>query len=248
MDDSFDRIRDLYEGGELSAALALIKRHLVRRPDDGRVWELAGLIQFATGEYSRSVAAIERASVHIPLRPAARVCLGHGYGKIGRRTLSRDLLAGLIRNESVSVPLLLQVASGLDAIDHPSIALQACRRAAERDPQNAQPYYDMGYYAARCGYEPRYTESLARKAISLDPQNVCFRVGLAAHLFRQDRVQDAYEAVRALTNEQIEAVTCSCCLNRIVSVYEAAGDYRRVVLCRQQLLQIELQGHEPDCD
>lgn len=136
MDDSFDRIRDLYEGGELSAALALIKRHLVRRPDDGRAWELAGLIQFATGEYSRSVAAIERASVHIPLRPAARVCLGHGYGKIGRRTLSRDLLAGLIRNESVSVPLLLQVASGLDAIDpfdcSPGLPAGGRTRPAER--------------------------------------------------------------------------------------------------------------------
>ena len=247
MDDSFDRIRDLYETGDLPAALALMKRYLVRRPDDGRAWELAGLIQFAAGEYSQSVAAIERACIHIPLRPAARVCLGHGYGKIGRRNLSRDLLAGLIRDDALSVPLLLQVASGLDAIDHPTVALQACRRAAERDPQNPQPYYDMGYYAARCGYEPRYTESLARRAISLDPENVCFRVGLAAHLFKLERVQDAYDVVRELSNEQIEAITCSCCLNRIVSVYEAAGDYRRVVLCRQQLLQIEIQGHDPDC-
>lgn len=248
MDDSFDRIRDLYETGDLDAALAQTKRYLVRRPDDGRAWELAGLIQFATGEFPQSVAAIERASILIPLRPAARVCLGHGYGKIGRRSLSRDLLVGLIRDDSVSVPLLLQVASGLDAINDPAIALQACRRAAERDPQNAKPYYDMGYYAARCGYEARYTESLARKAISLDPDNVCFRVGLAAHLFKQDRVHDAYDVVRELSNEQIEAITCSCCLNRIVSVYEAAGDYRRVVLCRQQLLQLEVQGHEPDCE
>jgi len=248
MDESFDRIRDAYEAGELETALALTKRHLARHPDDGRVWELAGLMQYAAGEFAKSVAAIERASLHIPLRPAARVCLGHGYGKLGKNELSRDLLVNLIRDESLSVPLLLQVAAGLDAIGHPTIALQACRRAAERDPQQAQAYYDMGYYAARCGYRPQYTESLARKAIALDPENVCFRVGLAAHLIRQERTQDAYEIVRSLTNEQIEAITCSCCLKRIVAVYEAAGDYRRVVLCRQQLLQIEIQGLEPDCD
>ena len=248
MDESFDRIRDAYEAGELEAALALTKRHLARHPDDGRVWELAGLIHYAAGEFAKSVSAIERASLHIPLRPAARVCLGHGYGKLGKTALARDLLVNLIRDDSVSVPLLLQVAAGLDAVEQPTQALQACRRAAERDPQHAQAYYDMGYYAARCGYQPRYTESLARKAIALDPDNVCFRVGLAAHLFRQERTQDAYEVVQGLTNEQIEAITCSCCLKRIVSVYEGAGDYRRVILCRQQLLQIELQGLEPDCE
>lgn len=248
MDESFDRIRDAYEAGELETALALTRRHLARHPDDGRVWELAGLIHYAAGEFSKSVSAIERASLHIPLRPAARVCLGHGYGKLGKNQLARDLLVQLIRDDSVSVPLLLQVAAGLDAVDHPTEALQACRRAAERDPQHGQAYYDMGYYAARCGYESRYTESLARKAIALDPDNVCYRVGLAAHLFRQERTPEAYDVVQSLSNEQIEAISCSCCLKKIVSVYEAAGDYRRVILCRQQLLQIEIQGLEPDCE
>jgi len=240
--------RDAYEAGHIHDAMEITKQHLHQHKDDGRGWEMIGLIQFSRGRFQVSVSALERAALFVPLRPAARVCLAHGYARVGRQELSRDLLAGLIDDESLPIPLLLQVATGLDAINQPGLAMRACRVASERDPDQPQPYYDMGYYVARCGYPPSLTESLARKAIALDPQRVCYRVGLASLLMKQNRDVEAYEFVQCFTSEQIERIACRCCLERIVSLFRNFGDMRRVVLCKQQLLALEVRGVDSDCD
>lgn len=244
----YQHIYDAYQRGDLDVAIRMAKDCLRRNRYDGRAWELLGLIQYSRGRIKIAVSALERASLIVPLRPAARVCLGHGYGRIGRINLSRDLLLELIDDETMPVPLLLQVASGLDAISQPNLAMNACRAAIRRDPDLAQPYYDLGYYAARCGLPVRVTDSLARKAISLAPENVCFRVGLASLLVKQDRCREAYRLVESFSNEQIERIPCACCLRRIVDLYESARDYRRVVVAQQQLLHLELQNTSTECD
>ncbi|MBX3439697.1 MAG: hypothetical protein KF861_19565 [Planctomycetaceae bacterium] len=236
-----------YESGDLEAAIRLAKTYLRRHKDDGRGWELLGLIQYARGRFAVSVSALERAALIVPLRPAARVCLGYGYAKIGRKALSRDVLASLIEDESLSSSLLLQVGVGLDAVDAPRLAMAACRRASASDPLAPQPYYDMGYYASRCGYPPRVTESLAKKALSLDPQNATYRMGLASLLMRLHRREDAYAQAQQLDEAQIESVTCRCCLERIAELFESVSDYRRALLCRQRLLALELNGSDSDC-
>lgn len=247
MQDELSTARLAYESGDLDRAMLLIKRQMRWRTDDGRYWELIGTIQYARGRFAVSVSALERASLLVPLTPASRVCLGHGYGKIGRKALSRDLLEILISDSSLSMPLLLQVAAGLDAIDRPDLAMKACRAASERDSQHAQPYYDLGYYAARCGYPPRISESLARKAVSLSPQTISYRIGLMSLLMKQDRYDDACEIIQDLSNEQIDCIHCRCCLQRIARLYEFAGDYRRTTLCRQKLLTLELSSNESSC-
>lgn len=247
MTSIIDEICELYEAGDLEAAVDLAKARLQRMRDDGRAWELMGLIQYSRGRYRVSVSALERASLLVPLRPAARVCLGHGYGRVGRTQLSRDLLSALISDTSLPVPLLLQVAAGLDFIDQPQLSLRAARTACEREPEMAQSYYDLGYYSARCGSPPVVTESLARKAISLDPGNVSYRVGLASLLLKLGRDREALELVADFNNTQIEQITCQCCLRRVTALFEDARDYRRVILCRQQLLILECRGESGTC-
>lgn len=237
-------IYDVYERGSFDRARELVEAYLEYRCEDGRAWELKGLIHLAQGEDSQSVAALERASLLVPLSSAGQVCLGHGYGRIGRRSLSRDLLVDLIDNETLEIELLLQVGTALDAIGHPALAMRACRRATQRDPDVAQAYYDMGYYAARCGYPLSVTESLARRAIFLDPDRVSYRVGLASLLVRNGRRREAHELMRHFSNDQIAAIDCRPCLERIVELFESVHDYRRVILCQQRLLELEIGGEE----
>lgn len=229
-----------YESGDVENAWSLTKKHLRWRNADGRGWELLGLIHHTRGRFALAVSALERASLLVPLRPAARVCLAYAYAKVGRRELSRDLLVALIVDESLSIALLLQVATALDAIDHPAWALRACRVASERDPHHPQAYFDMGYYATRCGHPPHLAESLARKAVSLAPDNACYRVGLASLLMKQGRAREAHAVVQHLSDDQIERIDCRCCLERIVNLFESAADFRRAVLCRQRLMTLEI--------
>lgn len=244
--NDYQHIHEAYQRGNFDLAIRMIQRCLKRNRYDGRAWELLGLVQYARQRIQVAVSALERASLLVPLLPAARVCLGHAYGRIGRVHLSRDLLLAMIDDDSMTVPLLLQVAVGLDAIGQPNLAMNACRAASRRDPDLAQPYYDLGYYAARCGLPPAMTESLARKAISLAPEQVCFRVGLASLLIKQERHREAYRLVETFSKEQIEQLRCACCLQRIVGLYETAGDHRRANTARRQLLRMERRDATTD--
>ena len=237
-----------YEQGDLRTAMKLVCECLAVDRDDGRALEMRGLVHYSGGNFQESVASLERASLMVPLRPSGRVCLGHAYAKIGRTSLSRDLLRELIHDTSLSILLLLHVASGLNAVDRPDLAMEACRNAMKRDDTVAQAHYDLGFYAGRCGYPDEVIESLARKAVDLAPDVVRYRVGLAGLLWRQDRTDEAYEFVRNLVNDDLVSICCSCCLKRIIDMYERAHDYRRVVVCRQRLLQLEASQTESDCE
>lgn len=246
MRTELQHISEICERGDLETAHQLALAALQSAPEDGRLWELLGLIQYARRQYESAVGAFERASLLVPLTPTARVCLGHAYGQSGRSGLSAELLEAAIRDPHMTIPLLLQAAAGLDAVDRTDLALAACRKAVARDPQAAQPYYDLGYYSARCGLPSRLTESLARRAIRLAPERVCYRVGLASLLWKQDRLSEAYAVVSQLSDCQLEQIRCRGCLERIVDLYESAHDYRRAVLGRLQLLRLELQSETSD--
>ncbi|TWT58071.1 hypothetical protein KOR42_14410 [Thalassoglobus neptunius] len=236
-----------YEAGDLDSALNLTKQFLDQNEHDGRGWELLGLIQFRSHEFSRSVSALEQASLYIPLRIKSRAYLALGYGEIGKRELSRDLLVDIINDPAISVALLIEIAAGLDSIGRPDLSVDACRKATERDPDNAQAYYSLSYYVARAGLTTAITESLARRAISLDPLNARYRVGLAGLLMSQNRHQEAYELVKGLEDDQLSEIHCKQCLGRIRDLYQQAGDYDRMIFCREKILELETHEMRGGC-
>jgi hypothetical protein len=199
---------------------------------------MLGLALHADGDHRESVSALEHASILVVLRSVTRVCLAIGYGKIGKAQLSRESLRDLICGNELSATVLVEAAAGLDAVGAPGLAVQACRRAIEGDPWLAQAYYGLGFYSARCGRPPEITIALARKAISLEPQNTAFRIGLASLLKKLGREPEAYAVVKALNDAQIRSVICVCCVERMIPVFESSGDSRRAALCREQLLSL----------
>lgn len=231
---------------DYATAALLLQSHLKLRPNDGRGWELWGLVLHYQNDRRQSVAALEHASLLVPLMPAARVCLALNYGKIGRTNLSRELLQELLSDAELAPELLLEAAEGLDEAGAQQLAMQACRLAAQRDPYLARAYFSLGYYSAKCGRPIEVTVSLARRAISLDPEHVVYRIGLASLLMKLERDAEAYQVVKHLSDAQIESVGCACCLERVALLYESSQDYRRAILCRRRLLHLTAQSSTAD--
>jgi len=247
MQQHHESARNAYETGRLRVAMSIIQECLHADSDDGRAWELSGLVHYSSGRYRQAVSSLERAQCLVPLRPAGKVCLGHGYRKTGLCDVSRDALLELIEDPTLSVPLLLQVGIGLNAVDRPDLAMSVCRKILDEDDQVAQAYYDLGFYASECGYSAGAVEFFARKAISLNPHSVQYRVGLTGLLYENGQLDDAYELIEEFSNDDIGTVNCVCCLRRLSNLYKRSSDYRRVVLCQQRLLQLgstnEESGH-----
>jgi tetratricopeptide (TPR) repeat protein len=243
----FEQLHDAYASGEISRAFSLVKYELRSSPSDGRAWEWLGVVQYSRGRHAVAVSALERASLLVPLQTASRICLALGYGKVGRRELSRQLLFDFVGDESVPIRLLLQVASGLDAIDRPDQAMEACRAACRCDPDFAQTYYDLAYYAARCGNSPRIIESLIRRAIAFDVDNVCYRVGLATLFVRQDRIASAHQVIASFSSAEISRIGCRRCLERMAEIFWWFNDEERAAICHCHSRRLASEQSSQDC-
>lgn len=211
---------------------------------EGKKWEDHGFACHANADWDDAVAALETASMLIPLSPAGQVCLGQCYWHIGRTELSVELLTDLIESDRMTPPLLLQIATGLNNAGRPDLSMQACREAAASDSSFAQAYYDHGYYARRCGCRLSTIEALIRRAIAIAPDDVNYRIGLAGLYLENDERIAAYNVVKGLSNEQIDCVCCSTCLKRVAELYKEQQDYRRLVLCNERLVRLGTEALE----
>lgn len=233
-----------FRQGEHATALELIEQILLDDPDAGKAWELKGLILRSSGEWATACEALEQATMLTPLQPIARCVLAECHAGLGRRSLAIEMLQMLLEDLFTPTPLLLRVASGLDQLGQPTFALAACREASRREPDVAQYYYEMGYYMGRCGQALHLVESVARRAIALDPRRVSYRVGLASLLSQQQRADEAWRLLAKLTAADIGQITCRCCVDRVLGIYEAVGDKRRALLCRQRQRQLAMATDE----
>ncbi|MEC7428260.1 MAG: tetratricopeptide repeat protein [Planctomycetota bacterium] len=233
-----------YRAGELAAAIAWASRRLSVEPNDGRAWELLGLAYRDSGDIGAAVDAFERATMLVVLHPLSRVCLTECYAVQKRYELARDLYLTQADEGTGDSQLLLLIAAGLEGINEPQLAMDICRRAGELDPGSGQAMYDLCFYAMRCGCTASLAESLAWKAVELDPGNVEFRIGLASILIRLDRIEKAMWVLRYLAKSQFQNVNCVCCLERIATLYEAVGEAEGMRRVRSRLLEVRVLENE----
>jgi len=228
-------VSTLREQGLHEAALELATLSLSEDGDQGQLWELTGLILTDRQLWREALSALETASSLVPLTFEGQCRLADCYAWEGRQELARDLYCSLVEQPGLSVESLLAAAAGLDRLGRPDMAVQVCRKAANSDMPTARTYYEMAYYMRRCGYPPHLVESMARQAVRLDPESVSYRVGLAAVLHQQGRIEEAYDLVSELTCSQLRRIQCPCCLERLLNVCERCEDDVRGKACQAQL-------------
>jgi len=144
----------------------------------------------------------------------------------------------LATSDQIEPPQLLRIATGLEAVDEPRLAMEACRQAGKRAPEIPEVHYQMGYYAQLCGYPISISEALVRHAIDLAPNNFHFRIGLASLLIRLGRKGEAIAVVDRMIPDRLSEVTCRCCLKRIANLFFDCDDLDRARLCARRLKQL----------
>ncbi|MEP3482551.1 MAG: tetratricopeptide repeat protein [Fuerstiella sp.] len=230
-----------YEQGRIPAARKAADYFLGQNEDDGDANQLLGLVSYAEAEFQKSVAALETASLIQPLRLASQVCLALGYAQIGRRSLALDLLRDLASKEDMPIALTVEIATGLNLVDRPDLALRTIQKVIRQDQSHAQAWYDFGYYIGLCGGCDTEVEKTARRAIALDSKNSRYRIGLAGLLYRHNRMEEAIEVIECLSEKAILAIDCICCLQKVVELYRRADDGFRTLAAIRQLKKLHRQ-------
>jgi Flp pilus assembly protein TadD len=215
--------------------------------EDGRALESSGLALNEAGDLSRCRVVLEMAQMLVPLSASAELALAECYVVTKDADLAVGLLNHVARSASANSPTLLRAASLFKELGSFREAWLACREAVRKSPDDAQAWFDLSASMGRVGFPFSKIELVVQKAIDLEPDNVVFRISLAAALAKLGREQHAYAVVRRFGAKELEQICCSSCLKNLRTLYEQADDWRGVCLCNEQLVQRSITDASDCC-
>ena len=237
MTDHLQIAQRRYAAGAYGDASTHARLALGQDPDSAAAWRTLGLACVGARDFDDAVDALENASLRRPLDNAACIELAIAYGRLNRTSLSRDLLMSSATSGRLTVNEMLRVAGGLESLNEPMLAMQACREARKIEPNNAEVYYRMGHYVQLCGHPCSLGESLIRHAVSLEPNNIHYRIGLASLLTALGRKCEAYSVVDPMIPSKLDDVTCECCLKRLANLCFDCDDQQGARQCAERLTE-----------
>lgn len=216
--------------------------------NDGHTLRRVGLALHTAGDLPRCQTLLEMAQLLVPLNVSAELALAECYVATKDADLAVGLLENVARSESADTPTLLRAASLFKELGSFRNAWLACREAVRKSPDDAQAWFDLSVSMGRVGFPFSKIELVAQKAIDLEPDNVVFRVSLAAALSRLGREPHAYALVQRFGEKELRQICCSSCLECLRSLYKLVGDWRGVCLCNEQLVQQSVTEANDCCE
>jgi predicted Zn-dependent protease len=213
-----------YEHAELPECEELLRTALLRFPNDGRFIQLQGLLWHAQRRYSSACRAFEIASLLVPLSHAAQLAQADVYRRCGRNDDARTILSFLVTRSDLPAILLPGLTAALGLIGEYQQALEVCRDASQRDPEQDQALYAMAYYMNKLDYPLECIVPLLRRAMSLAPDSRLYRISLAVLCARSGRWHEAYTLFAPLSPGELK---CQTCVRFMARVFDHQGDTTR---------------------
>ncbi|MGD9645932.1 MAG: tetratricopeptide repeat protein [Pirellulales bacterium] len=223
---------ELLEAGRAAEAEPLLCKALEERPDDGRLRLLLARVRHRLGDFRAASAAFEHAATLVPLDGAMQCLLADCYARIGMARQALTVLRLLFEGGDCPNELLPRLATGFSQLGDAQGALDVCRLAAQRQPEQAEAHFAVAFYLRRLGYPAAVARPPLERALALAPHHPVYRSNLAFLLVEEGRADEAYELLRELPPE---ACVCSCQLRRMMRLFQTLGDHERWSACALRL-------------
>ena len=225
----------LLESRELDEVQQVLDTALILYPEDGRLLELQGRVWHCQSRWGSARRAFELAATLVPLSLAAQLAMADSYRRSDQREDALTILSYLASRDDLPAAVLPNVASGLGCIGENQMALEICREAARREPDEDEPLYGMAFYMNRLDYPVECMLPLLQKTVSLEPESQLYRLSLAAMSGRAGDWDEAYESACHVAPG---AVHCGNCLQLLATIHDRMGDHERRDACLGQLLRV----------
>lgn len=232
----YDAAMRHYEFGEFADCEELLRTALLRFPDDGRFIQLQGLIRHSQRRDAAACRAFETASLMVPLSATAQLALADVYRRSGRNDDAKTIVSFLATRHDLPTLLLPGLTSALGLLGEYQQALEVCREASQRDPEQDEALYAMAYYMNKLDYPLECVAPLLRRALSLAPDSKLYRVSLAVLCARGGDWDEAYTLFAPLDAAEMR---CQTCLSFMARVFDRRGDEAKRDAAFARLAQLE---------
>ena len=244
LSDALSRYRTLYRTGAVCQARMLLEDLLEEQtgPEKATVWVLHGLLLSNLGEYELSISSFKAAASCSPLMDDQKLILAETHLANRDVKLGRKLFLNLAEHNTIPVQHTHRLALGLMKTGMPLQALQVCRDAVQRESDEPDLYYTMAQLMSGLGYSPGAVLSALKVSVSLAPDEIMYRIALAAHLARFRDASEGYQVIQHFTHRQIRQLSCRRCIGFLKRIYETVGDDDLARGCRDHERQCQLQN------
>jgi predicted Zn-dependent protease len=240
MQNTLQAAIELFRQGMRYQALEQITQLLATSPNTGKAWELKGLIEDSLSWQNTSIHSLETATTLIPISASGQYVLAKNYLETGKIDLAISVFAILLQREDLPDQLLPVLSSYLGRRPETAhLALQACRKAIRRDPDQADSWLGMAHFMNQLKYPQRQVASVLRKAVSLDPENHHYRLALSRVLEQMGEPAEAYRVVKQISRSNLQQIDCTGCLEKLLAIFQDAHDQVRQEICRKKLSQLQ---------
>lgn len=240
------RVIYLFRQGLHYQALELISQLLDSSPDDGKAWELKGLIEDALQWQRASTHSLETATTLIPISASGQYVLAKNYLETGRRSLARSVFSILLQRKDIPEKLLPAISSYLGQYsDLTHLALEACRKAVEIDSECAESWFGIACFMAKMDYPQEHIANVLRKAVMIDPEHRHYRIALGNLLKQIGQVNEAYLVVKAINIFELREIQCIDCLQKLIAIFSLANDTARKDICLKNMRSLQ-QTRDPN--
>lgn len=203
-------------------------------PDDAVAWQSLGIGLRRIGAYAEALSALETASLLTPLTVIARFALADCFVYAGKIELAGNLYEHIaLVDDRAAANVRLAAGRSLAFLGNAVLAEQIAKLVLQDRPAYAEAYFDLSCYRAKRGADCAEIEHLARRAIHFAPGEPRYLASLSLLLHRHQRTNEAMDVAKQLSIESIMKLTCMCCLSRLASLFEAAGDLSRLAAATQ---------------
>lgn len=230
----------LFRQGMHYQSLEEISLILESFPHEGKAWELKGLIEDALDWRQVSIHSLETASTLIPLSASGQYILAKNYRETGKHSLARSIFSILLQRKDIPERLLPAISSYLGQYsDLTHLALEACRKAAELDPDCGEAWFGIACFMARMDYPQEHVANVLRRAVMIDPEHRHYRIALGNLLEQMGQIDEAYLIVKAINISELENINCVSCLKKLLAIFSQVNDCSRCDTCLEKLRSLQ---------
>jgi len=229
-----------FQQGLHDQSLEIISQLLELHPHSGKAWELKGLVEDSLSWRNKSICSLETATTFAPISASGQYVLAKNYLQIGKHDLAKSVFSILLQRNDIPEKLLPAIAASLGR--HPDLthlALEACRKSIQFNPETGDSWLAMAYFMGILGYPPQHRANVLRKAVCIDPENRHYRMALSHLLLQSGQIQDAYLVVKEIDTSELNKIRCPECLAKLITIFSQAQDDPRHEICHKLLKRLQ---------
>jgi len=235
---TYQQIRERYEAGNAAGAIEAAKAAMLQdpQPDDApRILELKGISHHALRQFEYGRLAFQAAAALEPLSASGMLAHGDCLFACGDPARAAEIYRALADDSRTPLPLLAGLARALGKVKQYERAVMVCQRAAALQPGCHHAQFGVAFYMAKADSPPAAIVPLIQKSIDMAPGVFGYRIALITTLQKLNQNEKAYLAIADATTKELASVRCRCCINRLIQMFENAGDMQRAKFCRSRV-------------